>query len=84
LQAFRWNEWNLEHCTVHGCTVGEVELVVRNAARGFPSRIGDEKWRVIGRGTGNRLVQVVYVLDADATIYPIHAMPLTTRRRRSR
>jgi hypothetical protein len=35
-----------------------------------------------GRGKGNRMVQVAYILDPDGTIFVIHAMPLTTRRRR--
>jgi hypothetical protein len=37
---------------------------------------------VIGRGIGGRLIEVVYVLDEDGTAFVIHAMPLTTRRRR--
>jgi hypothetical protein len=42
----------------------------------------DEKRLVIGRGQGGRFVKVIYVLDRDGTAYVIHAMPLTTRRRR--
>jgi hypothetical protein len=84
MKAFRWNAWNLEHATVHGCSVPEIESAVRNAERGFPRKIGDAKWRVQGRGVGGRMIDIVYVLDLDATIYVIHAMPLTTRRRRSR
>jgi hypothetical protein len=79
---FRWIEWNLEHATKHGCTVLEIEHVVRNAGRGFPRSLDREKWLVIGRGTGDRLMRVVYVLDDIDTAFVIHAMPLTTRRRR--
>jgi hypothetical protein len=74
----------LNTSTVHGCSVPEIESAVRNAERGFPRKIGDAKWRVQGRGVGGRMIDIVYVLDLDATIYVIHAMPLTTRRRRSR
>lgn len=81
---FRWNEWNLEHATAHGCIVAEVESIVRNAGLGFPRKHGDGKWLVTGRGVGGRMVQVIYVLDDDQTTYVIHAMPLTTRRRRGR
>jgi hypothetical protein len=81
---FRWNEWNLEHATSHGCSIPEIETIVRRAGRGFPRDIGKEKWLVQGRGTGDRLIEVIYVLDEDDTIYVIHAMPLTTRRRRRR
>lgn len=27
--GFRWNEWNLENATKHGCTVKEIEAIVR-------------------------------------------------------
>lgn len=82
MPPFRWNSWNTEHATRHGCTVGEIESVVVNGGRGFPRKTGDDKWLVRGRGTGGRLVQVVYVVSPADTIYVIHAMPLTTRRRR--
>jgi uncharacterized DUF497 family protein len=79
---FRWIEWNQDHATRHGCTIAEIELVVRKAARGFPRKRDRKKWLVIGRGTGGRVIRVVYVLDNDNTAFVIHAMPLTTRRRR--
>lgn len=78
--AFRWIDWNVEHATSHGCTVREIERVVLNN----PNRkVGDEKRMTTGRGVGGRMVQVVFLLDDDLTIFVIHAMPLTTRRRRS-
>lgn len=80
--GFRWNDWNREHATRHGCTIAEIESVVRNAGRGFPRRVGDEKWRVEGRGMGGRLIRVIYLLSPRPLAYVIHAMPLTTRRRR--
>ena len=51
---FRWNDWNCEHATGHGCTIPEIESVVRNRGRGFPRRIGDGKYLVQGRGVGGR------------------------------
>ena len=52
---------------------------------------GNEKFRVEGRGIGNRMIEVIFVFDEDDelgaeddTLYVIHAMPLTTRRRRSK
>lgn len=81
---FRWNAWNIEHATSHGCSIAEIESVVRNAGRGWPRKEADEKYAVEGRGQGNRMVRVIYVLDANRTRYVIHAMPLTTRRRRGR
>jgi uncharacterized DUF497 family protein len=79
---FRWIEWNQDHATKHGCTIYEIESVVRNAGRGFPRKLDSEKRLVIGRGVGGRFIRVVYVLDDDGTGLVIHAMPLTTRRRR--
>jgi hypothetical protein len=37
VKEFRWNDWNLEHATRHGCTVEEIEMVVNHPDRGFPA-----------------------------------------------
>ena len=74
---FRWNAWNLEHATKHGCTVDEIESVVRNAGRGYPRKLGDGKYLVEGRGTGDRFVEVIFIYSPPQTIYVIHAMPLS-------
>jgi hypothetical protein len=79
---FRWNDWNTEQATKHGCTIGEIQSIVRYAGRGFPKYVGNGKWLVYGRGTGDRMIEVIYVLDSDDTIFVIHAMPVTLRRRR--
>lgn len=80
--AFRWIEWNENHATSHGCTIREIERVVfNNNAR----RVGREKWQSVGRGVGGRMVEVVFLLDPDGTTaFILHAMPLTTRRRRGK
>lgn len=79
---FRWNDWNIEHVAEHGVTPEETELAIESANRPFPRKIEDDKWLVWGRGQGGRLVQVVFVLDDDETIYVIHARPLTEREKR--
>jgi hypothetical protein len=33
---FRWNEWNLDHATKHGCRIAEIELVVRRVIHAMP------------------------------------------------
>lgn len=83
---FRWNAWNLESASKHGCTIEEVESVVRRAGRGFPRFIGDGKFLVCGRGSGDRMIEVIYLRDPRpaVTLYVIHAMPLALRRRRGR
>jgi uncharacterized DUF497 family protein len=74
---FRWNDWNIEHVALHGVEPEEAESVVRQATDPFPLRREDDKWLVWGQGRGGRLLQVVYVLDDDDTVYVIHARPLT-------
>ena len=78
---FRWNDWNREHATKHGCTIQEIEFVVRHAGRGFPRKIGDGKRLVVGRTPSGEFIRVIFVLDPDRTTYVIHAMPVTARRR---
>lgn len=76
---FRWNEWNLDHAARHGVTRAEAEALVR---RGRARHVGDNKYRVEGRGTGGRFIQVVYVIDPDATVYVIHARPMVAKEKR--
>jgi uncharacterized DUF497 family protein len=60
-------------------SVDEVETVVKNNAS---RRHRNDSYIVVGRGTGGRWVQVVFVVDPDGTIYPIHARPLNEREKR--
>jgi uncharacterized DUF497 family protein len=80
--VFRWNEWNIEHIAKHGVSPEEAETAVRRAKRRFPRKVEDEKWLVWGRGSGDRPIQVIFVLDDDDTIYVIHARPLTDSEKR--
>ena len=72
----------MEHATRHGVSIAEAEYVVRRARRPFPRYMGNGKWAVEGRGQGDRMVLVLYIVDPQDTLYVIHASPLTTRRRR--
>jgi hypothetical protein len=81
---FRWNDWNRDHATRHGVPEHESEHVVRFAKRPYPRRQDAGKWLVVGRGTGDRFVEVVFTLDADGTACILHAMPLGGRRGRRR
>ena len=65
---FRWNDWNVEHIGRHGVSALEAEAVVRN---GRSLIRGDGKYLVIGRGSGGRWLQVIYVLDEDGTLFVI-------------
>ena len=57
---FRWTEWT--HVARHGVEPEAAEEAVLGASRGFPRRIGDEKWLVWG---------------ADGSVFVVHARPLT-------
>jgi len=81
---FRWNEHNIEHAQKHGCTIDEIEAVASRPVHGYPRKIGNGKFRVVGRGVGDRIVEVIFVRDDDDTMYVIHAQQISTRRRRRR
>jgi uncharacterized DUF497 family protein len=82
MKAFRWIDWNRDKIAKHGVSEREAESVVRSARRPYPRQNGKGKWLVVGRGQGDRVVEVVYIVDDDDTLFVIHAMPLTTRGRR--
>jgi hypothetical protein len=79
---FRWIDWNRDHATSHGCSIAEIESIVRHAGHGMTLDIGNSKYLVEGRGQGGRLVRVIFLKDPEGTLFVIHAMPLKTRRRR--
>lgn len=89
--GFRWNDWNLREATKHDCEVEEIEAVTRaQLSRGAVGRARNGASRVEGRGVGGRPIEVIFVYDPpdasaiyDETVYVIHAMPLTTRRRKN-
>jgi len=79
---FRWIDWNRDHISEHGVHWEEAEAVVRQMQPPFPEQIGNDKLLAVGKGRGGRLLQVIYVLDADDTIFVIHARPLTDREKK--
>ena len=80
---FRWIPWNIDHIARHGISPEEAETAVVGAKRPYPRRDEENKWLVRGRGKGGRLIQVVFVLDDDGTVFVIHARPLTEREKRT-
>lgn len=78
----RWNEWNIEHVARHGVTPEAAEEVVQAATTPYPRRIADDKPLVWGASQQGELLQVIFVLDEDGSIYVLHARPLTERERR--
>ena len=79
---FRWTEWNVEHLARHGVDPEAAEQVVLEARRRYPRRVGEDKWLVWGADGSGRLLQVIFVLDEDGSVYVIHARPLTGREKR--
>ncbi len=45
---FRWIEWNVDKCLMHGVRPEEAEEAVRNARRPYPRKVDDEKTIVRG------------------------------------
>ena len=76
---FRWNTWNEEHIAAHGVEPDEAEEVVLNARSPFPLVQEGQKYLVWGSTESGRLLQVVFVIDPDNTVFVIHARPLTER-----
>lgn len=74
---FRWNGWNVEHLARHGVDPEAAEQVVEGARRGYPRRIGEDKWLTWGADEGGNLLQVVFVVEEDGSVFVIHARPLT-------
>ena len=82
MDSFRWNQWNAEHIAEHGITPAEAEYVVRHAVAPYPKYLGRGKRSVLGSTAVGDLIQVIFILDPDDTIYVIHARPLTKREKR--
>ena len=80
--VFRWNRWNREHIARHGVSPPEACEVLADARRSYPMRRADDKWLVWGRTLGGRLLQIVFVLGDDDTVFVIHARPLTPNEKR--
>jgi len=74
---FRWNAWNEEHVERHGIKIEDAEEVVRGARPPFPLVQGDERYLVWGPAGGGQLLQVVFIIDPDDSVFVIHARPLT-------
>lgn len=81
---FRWNRWNVEHLAEHGVSPESAEEVVEGARSPYPRRIGDDKLLVWGPSDRGELLQVIFVLDDDGTVFVVHARPLTEAEKRRR
>jgi uncharacterized DUF497 family protein len=79
---FRWIDWNRGHVAEHGVDPQEAERVVQQARSPFPRKIEEDKWLAIGPGRGGRLLQVIYLVDPDKTVFIIHARPIDEREKK--
>ena len=76
---FRWIDWNIAKVERLGVRPEECDEVVGSPPHPYPIRAPDERWLVKGPTRGRRLLQVVYLIDDDGTIFVIHARPLTAK-----
>jgi uncharacterized protein len=85
---FRWNDWNVEHIAEHGISRQEAQAIIQNAHSPYPREVQKGKYLVRGQTSEGLYLQAAFVVDAEGTIYVIHARPLTDadkrRYRRSR
>ena len=81
---FRWIDWNIDKLGTHGVQPEEAEFVVEEAAHPYPQHREDDKFLVWGPTAGGRLLQVVFLLDEDDTVFVIHARRLTDKEKRRR
>jgi uncharacterized DUF497 family protein len=79
---FRWNEWNTEHLAEHEVEPEAAEHVVETARGPYPRRIGEDKLLVWGPGPAGELLQVIFVLDEDGSVFILHARPLAEKEKR--
>jgi len=79
---FRWNRWNEEHIRRHGVEPEEAEEVVFGARSPYPLVQSEERYLVWGSTDDGRLLQVVFVIDEDGTVFVIHARLLTDKEKR--
>lgn len=73
---FRWNAWNEEHLANHAVNPEEAEEVVLGARAPFPLIQAEEKYLVWGPTAEGRLLQIVFVIDRDSSVFVIHGRPL--------
>jgi uncharacterized protein len=74
---FRWNDWNEEYLANHSVNPTEAEEVILGACAPFPLVQSDEKYLVWGPTEEGRLLQIVFVIDPDRSVFVIQDRPLT-------
>lgn len=57
--------------------------MVEHPFRGFPRKIGNDKYAVRGQTVVGRYLQVIHVFDPPSVVYVIHARPLNAAERRN-
>jgi uncharacterized DUF497 family protein len=70
---FRWIDWNIEHLGRHGVTPEEANEIVLRARQPYPKYMGDGRWLAWGATSTGKMLQVIFILDDDGTVFVIHA-----------
>lgn len=73
MPRFRWNDWSIDHIAAHGVEPAEAQSVVEQCQS---RKIGEGKYRAVGRGRGGRWLHVIYLIDPPGWIFVIHARPI--------
>ena len=69
----------MDHATKHGVSIEECESVV---CKGTYRRASGGKYRAVGRGEGDRWLQVVFAFTEEDEVFVIHARLLTDSEKR--
>ena len=80
--VFRWNEWNLDHATIHGLAQWECEYLVEHSRSPYPEYVGEGKYLVLGQLPDGMYAQVICIYSPPGVVYVVHARPSTDRERR--
>ena len=68
MRIYSWEESNIAHIARHGIAPREAQHVVEHARSPYPEYIGNGKWRVIGKTSVGRWLQVIFVYPVDEQV----------------
>jgi uncharacterized DUF497 family protein len=71
MRIYSWDEeTNVAHIEKHRVKRSEAEYVVDHAQSPYPEFVGDGKWRVIGKTSAGRWLQVIFFYPDDSEVDP--------------
>ena len=81
INELHWNDWNEDHIARHGVAPDEVEEVVFHRSY-YLARIGGDRYLVIGRTDGGRLLSIIVDRDDGSNFFVVTARDAAPKERR--